>query len=110
MTAAAAQRTPDQAATRKHWSNQVLSTCVGHADLLQIIKRREEGDTDLTLFPTAIHSVVYAKCQELIDRACKADAAGHRRDLIGQRINGELWDFLKTWRREDVSQTAPRGT
>lgn len=92
-------------ALRSHWSSVVLATCLRHAGLLRIIDWPEPGNTDLGQLPPAIHQVVFARCQETIDRACKAEMDGLKRGAIERRINSELWDFLKTW-REDV----PRGT
>jgi hypothetical protein len=104
----AARQTAPTNAMRAYWSSTVLATCLRHAALLRIIDWPESGDTSLQQLPPAIHPVVFAKCQDLIDRACKAEAEGYKRNGIERRANGELWDFLKTWRRDDVAE-ARRG-
>ena len=81
-----------------------MATCLRHAGLLRIIDWPEPGNTDLGQLPPAIHQVVFVRCQETIDRACKEEMDGIKRGAIERRVNSELWDFLKTW-RVDV----PRG-
>lgn len=110
MTAAAKPTAPSANTVRPYWSSVVLTTCLRHAGLLKIIEWPAPGDTDLHRLPATIHTVVFTKCQELIDRACKAEAALQRRASIERRMNGELWDFLKTWRRDDCDSQVPRGT
>lgn len=107
---AAVKPTPPSNAMRSYWGSVVLTTCLRHAALLKIIEWPASGDTDLQRLPPAIHTVVFAKCQELIDRACAAESALQRRASIERRMNGELWDFLKTWRRDDCDSQVPRGT
>lgn len=111
MTAVAQQSAPTNA-IRSHWSSVVLATCLRHAALLRIIDWPEPGNADLAQLPPAIHQPVFAECQELIIRACKADVDGERRTAIERRVNSELWEFLKTWRREvsGESNEQHRGT
>ena len=114
MTAAANANTPIITGNmRKHWAREVLSMCLALAHVHGITERHEEGATDLQELPPAIHESVFGKCQELIERACRADARGKDSKTIQQLANGELWDFLKTWRRDDVIESrlnAPRET
>jgi hypothetical protein len=97
-------------AVREHWSTVVLSTCVRHASLLQIIEWDDSGDQarriDLRRLPATIYPVVFAKCQELIERTSNAETTGRRRPGIERRANAELWHFLKSWRRDGFVEVA----
>lgn len=102
MTPTAQQTPAVPNALRAHWSSVILATCLRHAALLRIIGWPEPGNTGLVQLPQAIQGVVHAQCQELIERACRLEAEGYKRAGIERRMNGELWDFLKTWRRDEV--------
>lgn len=88
---------------RQRWSKRVLCTCVFHAYLHGIIDRHEIDDMDLQVLPPAIHQVVFAKCQELIEEFSRKSASRtFEPHELAQDINRTLWNFLATWRNQGV--------
>lgn len=77
---------------RNYWRSLIVSTSTNFAGLLEWIPPTE---TDLRKIPAHAYPHAIGKCRELLDKACLAESRGESRACIQQRMNAELWNFLK---------------
>jgi|GEM_PF-2161292 len=77
---------------RAYWRSLIVSTTCIHASLLEWLPQRE---TDLRKLPLQVFEPTRGKCAQLLDRCCQAEALGQGRRRIEQRMNAELWNFMK---------------
>jgi hypothetical protein len=96
--------TPIPNAMRERWTAPVLRTCLLHAESLKIIDSRPSEDcTDLNLIPVWLYNGAFQQCQNVIERACRAEQAGYRSDAVLRRLNAELWNYMVLYRQDGYS-------
>lgn len=86
---------------RGYWRSVIVATILRHAGLLHILPW---GTTDLQALRVASSAAYLAAVRtgaDLLDWACVAERnQGQRTPGLEQRINTQLWDVLKIWRRD----------